>query len=188
MREDQKGVVAFQDMIGVARTESPTICDPVVLQGKIDFLREELNELEDALKKPVEQLMSEINDDGTNMFVRYHEAYGRSEKLIRLTLIADALADLKYVANDFALRCGIDLEPVEKEVQRSNMTKEGGHFREDGKYIKPDTYEPAIVRPIIAFQMSAGIHRPDDTTLSAQELDAEIEKSALGQNKEEGEE
>src|SRR5574343_315707 len=59
-----------------------------------------------------------------------------------ITKVADAIADLLYVVYGTAVQCGIDIEPIFKEVHRSNMTKVGGYKREDGKYMKPDTYEP----------------------------------------------
>lgn len=63
--------------------------------------------------------------------------------------LADGIADLLYVVLYTANVYGIDVEPVFQEVQRSNMTKVGGTIREDGKLIKPDTYEPANIVPII---------------------------------------
>ncbi len=70
-----------------------------------------------------------------------------------IVAVADGAADLKYAVN-YAANCfGIDLEPIETEVQRSNMSKKGGYKREDGKWIKPDTYSPADLEPIIAKQM-----------------------------------
>ena len=83
---------------------------------------------------------------------------------------ADALADLLYVTYGAALTFGLDLDAIVEEVHRSNMTKvwesareveeaildpdhpavryEGdiysGYvvYREDGKVLKPPTFEP----------------------------------------------
>lgn len=67
--------------------------------------------------------------------------------------IADALADLIYVVL-YAANCyGINLEPVFEEIQRSNMTKVGGHKNEYGKLIKPPTYSPANLYLIIKSQL-----------------------------------
>lgn len=64
--------------------------------------------------------------------------------------IADGLADLIYVTIGAALTFGIPLERVFEEVHRSNMTKIGPdgqvRRREDGKILKPDTFEePQLV-------------------------------------------
>ena len=65
--------------------------------------------------------------------------------------IADALADLIYVLHGTALHYGIDLEPIQAEVHRSNMSKllpDGSVLRrDDGKVLKgPDFTAPAIAR------------------------------------------
>lgn len=107
----------------------------------------------------------------------FHETYGQPirttpelnipEKLMRLALvteeaeeydeavetddlveIADALADIVYVAYGAAISHGIDLDEILKEVQRSNLSKlENGKVlrREDGKILKgKDFSEPDI--------------------------------------------
>ncbi|GJL54660.1 MAG: hypothetical protein NPIRA02_17920 [Nitrospirales bacterium] len=66
--------------------------------------------------------------------------------------IAKELADLLYVVYGTAVSCGIDMEPVFQEVHRSNMSKIGGHKREDGKWVKPPTYSPADISPILTAQ------------------------------------
>ena len=68
---------------------------------------------------------------------------------------ADALADLLYVVYGAAVSLGVDMEPVFDEVHRSNMTKVGGHRREDGKWVKPDTYSPARLELILEAQGKA---------------------------------
>jgi predicted HAD superfamily Cof-like phosphohydrolase len=69
-----------------------------------------------------------------------------------ITKTADAIADLLYVVYGTAVSAGIDIEPIFAEVHRSNMTKVGGHKREDGKWIKPDTYSPANIKLILDSQ------------------------------------
>lgn len=66
---------------------------------------------------------------------------------------ADAIADLLYVVLGAAVACGIDIEPVFTEVHRSNMTKfKDGYLRDDGKWIKGPSYDPARIRPILEQQ------------------------------------
>jgi len=68
--------------------------------------------------------------------------------------VAKELADLLYVVYGTAVSCGIDMEPVFREVHRSNMSKVGGHKREDGKWVKPSTYSPARLELILVAQSS----------------------------------
>lgn len=77
-----------------------------------------------------------------------------------LAPIAKELADLLYVVYGTAIAYGIDLEPVFREVHRSNMSKVGGYTRDDGKWVKPDTYSRAAIEPLL--QAQAHSHpRPD---------------------------
>lgn len=70
-----------------------------------------------------------------------------------MVAIADALADIVYVAYGGALEHGIDLDAVLAEVHRSNMTKvraDGTVLkREDGKVIKPASYEPPDIASVL---------------------------------------
>ena len=69
-----------------------------------------------------------------------------------LSAMAKELADLLYVVYGTAVSLGIDMEPVFKEVHRSNMSKVGGYKREDGKWVKPLTYSPASLDIILEAQ------------------------------------
>jgi predicted HAD superfamily Cof-like phosphohydrolase len=71
-----------------------------------------------------------------------------------LPAIAKELADLLYVVYGTAVSYGIHMEPVFREVHRSNMSKIGGYKREDGKWVKPHTYSPAAIEPILVQQCS----------------------------------
>lgn len=69
--------------------------------------------------------------------------------------IADSIADLCYVLIGTAVSYGIYLPAVWDAVQKSNMTKDGGH-REDGKVMKGDSFKhPDIVR-ILNTQIQVG--------------------------------
>ncbi|MCS6292960.1 MAG: hypothetical protein H8J66_07790 [Nitrospira sp.] len=72
-----------------------------------------------------------------------------------LAALAKEMADLLYVVYGTAVSYGIDMEPVFREVHRSNLSKVGGYKREDGKWVKPPTYSPAKIEPLLAMQMSA---------------------------------
>src|ERR1700712_2044034 len=73
--------------------------------------------------------------------------------------IADALADIIYVAYGSAHVYGIDLDSVLDEVHASNMTKLGADGRPirraDGKVLKGPDYRPPNVKAILDAQISA---------------------------------
>ena len=73
-----------------------------------------------------------------------------------LVAIADALADVVYVAYGSAVTYGIDLDAVLAEVHRSNMSKldEDGRplLREDGKVLKSARYSPPDIAGVLARQ------------------------------------
>jgi len=67
--------------------------------------------------------------------------------------IADALADIVYIASGTAHAYGIDLDAVMAEVHRSNMTKLGDDgrpvYRDDGKVLKGPSYEAPQVATVL---------------------------------------
>lgn len=64
--------------------------------------------------------------------------------------LAKEIADVIYVALGTAITYGIDMGPVWALVHESNMAKEGGGAREDGKILKPEGWkEPAVFQEII---------------------------------------
>jgi predicted HAD superfamily Cof-like phosphohydrolase len=83
-----------------------------------------------------------------------YAAAARCEDLVG---IADALADVVYVAYGSALTYGLDLDAVLAEVHRSNMSKLDSHgrplLRSDGKVMKGPRYRPPNVRAVLANQL-----------------------------------
>lgn len=65
---------------------------------------------------------------------------------------ADGLADLLYVVLYTANACGLHMDPIFMEVQRSNMAKKGGAKREDGKQLKPADWVPPNLASIVRAQ------------------------------------
>lgn len=79
--------------------------------------------------------------------------------------VADGLADVLYVVIGTAVAYGIDIQEVFDEVHRSNLSKtvwdeerQRWHIEKDefGKGIKPETYSPAAIEPIIQRQIENG--------------------------------
>jgi predicted HAD superfamily Cof-like phosphohydrolase len=129
MIDQQTMVEEFHRAFGIHIENAPAIPDPGTRTLRLRLIREECDELD--------------------------EAFARQD----LNGVAKELADLLYVVYGTAVSCGIDMDPVFREVHRSNMSKVGGHKRPDGKWIKPAHYSPAVIGPILAAQASHG--RPD---------------------------
>ncbi len=81
----------------------------------------------------------------------YREALAAGD----LVEIADALTDLLYVLLGTMISHGLQevAEDLFAEVHRSNMTKLGPDgqvvYREDGKVLKPPTFEPPDLRRVL---------------------------------------
>jgi predicted HAD superfamily Cof-like phosphohydrolase len=125
MTDEQRMVAEFHRRFGIAIGTIPVAPDEATRSLRVNLIKEEFDELQEALAQQ------------------------------DLSAIAKELADLLYVVYGTAVSCGIDLEPVFQEVHRSNLSKVGGSRREDGKWIKPPTYSPACVQPILAAQREA---------------------------------
>lgn len=91
---------------------------------------------EDDVSHELATLRADLHDEETDELYR---ALDRRD----VTAIADALADLVYVAYGTALTYGVDLDAVLAAVHRSNLTKEppaepGGKARKGPGYRPPD--------------------------------------------------
>ena len=78
--------------------------------------------------------------------------YRHAEEANDLIEVADALADIIYIACGTAVSYGIPLDDVFAEVHRSNMAKlvDGKVIRrEDGKVQKPEGWMPPDVKRIL---------------------------------------
>lgn len=82
-----------------------------------------------------------------------YEEYLDAEKNNDLVEIADALADIIYIAAGTALSYGIPLDKVWEEVHSSNMSKldaDGNPIRRaDGKILKGPTFFPPNITKIL---------------------------------------
>ena len=130
MTLEQQQVRDWMKKAGQVTNEHPTIPEMTLSVFRLSLIQEEVEELAEALSK---------------------------ESLVQA---ADAMADILYVVLGTSVSLGIDLEPVFQEIHRSNMTKlvkdgNGNHTltkRPDGKVLKPSTYEPPNLSPIIQAQ------------------------------------
>ena len=109
----------FMKTFGQTIRTKPQFPDNKTMQLRFDLIKEELNELENAMN---------------------------SKNLVE---IADALTDILYVTYGAGFAYGIDLDKCFKEVQRANMSKLGKDgkpiYNEKGKVMKgPDYLEPNL--------------------------------------------
>ena len=126
MTDEQQMVTEFHHAFDIAVHALPLVPDEATRSLRVRLIQEEFDELQEALSR-------------------------------RDTVsVAKELADLLYVVYGTAVSCGIDMEPVFREVHRSNMSKVGGHKRADGKWVKPATYSPARLEPILVAQGGKG--------------------------------
>jgi len=62
----------------------------------------------------------------------------------------DGLCDVIYVCLGVAVEMGIDLSPFFAEVHRTNMAKEGGGKRGDGKILKPAGWQQPRIAELLS--------------------------------------
>ena len=112
-------VKTFMEAFGQMVRTKPQFPDVKTMQLRFDLIKEELNELEIAMKTK------------------------------NLKEVADALTDILYVTYGAGYAYGIDLDKCFKEVQRANMSKLGKDgkpiYNEKGKVMKAPNYlEPNL--------------------------------------------
>ena len=128
IRAAQKAVVAFMAAGGQTTRIVPEVPDPPIAERRIGMLREEVDELEDAVAD------------------------------IDIAEYADAIADIIYVALGAAVEAGIDIEPVIEEVIDSNNSKIDWQSAQpwarhgNGKIAKTERYSPPNIAPILERQ------------------------------------
>jgi hypothetical protein len=123
MVDPYKAVWEFHEAFDLVRSKAVGFPSDEVRALRIKLLREEWEEY----------LEGEDNDD--------------------LVEIADALADIVYIAYGTAVAYGIPLDEIFSEVHRSNMSKLDNNgkpiYREDGKVMKSSRYSPPDVQGIL---------------------------------------
>ena len=122
MTDEQSMVEEFHRKFDILVQERPAIPAASTQELRVRLIQEEFDELKEALAQD------------------------------NLVAVAKEMADLLYVVYGTAVSFGIDMEPVFHEVHRSNLSKVGGYKRADGKWVKPPTYSPARLEPILDAQ------------------------------------
>jgi predicted HAD superfamily Cof-like phosphohydrolase len=119
MTDEQAMVEAFHSKFEIVVQATPMDLKEETKELRVRLIQEEFDELKEAM------------------------AAGN------LAAVAKELADLLYVTYGTAVSYGIDMDPVFREVHRSNLSKIGGYKRADGKWVKPPTYSPADIESIV---------------------------------------
>ena len=140
MMQPQDMVAEFHRKFDIPVGDRPSIPPEATRQLRVRLIQEEFSELQEAMAAQ------------------------------DLPAVAKELADLLYVVYGTAVSYGVDMEPVFREVHRSNLSKVGGYKREDGKWVKPVTYSPADVKPLLARQSTG-------STPSVSHVDPKMQES-----------
>jgi len=113
----------FMKTFGQDVRTKPQFPDNKTMQLRLDLIKEELNELEDAMNTK------------------------------NLKEIADALTDILYVTYGAGCAYGINLDKCFKEVQRANMSKLGNDgkpiYNEKGKVMKGPNYSAPNLKQFV---------------------------------------
>jgi len=116
-------VKKFMETFGQRVRTKPQFPDEKTMKLRFDLIKEELNELEEAMKTK------------------------------NLKEIADALTDILYVTYGAGYAYGINLDKCFKEVQRANMSKLGNDgkpiFNDKGKVMKGPNYSPPNLKKFV---------------------------------------
>ena len=112
-------VKTFMETFGQMVRTKPQFPDKKTMQLRFDLIKEELDELEQAMKTK------------------------------NLTEVADALTDILYVTYGAGHAFGVNLDNCFDEVQQSNMSKLGDDkkpiYNEEGKVMKgPNYFKPDL--------------------------------------------
>jgi predicted HAD superfamily Cof-like phosphohydrolase len=158
MESGQKRVLEFHRAFGQLAPEKLTpLRDPQVLELRCKLLLEEV--LEFCAAAGVRVYMSSPDHcsrihDMDDLELVHNSIMVNDDKIDDIGM-ADALGDIKYVADGAAVCMGLDLELVEKEIHRSNMSKlqaDGTPLkREDGKVLKSNLYSPPNIEGVLRF-------------------------------------
>lgn len=160
MTKEQQNVKAFMEKAGQATPYKPIIPDAVTRILRVKLLLEEVLELAEAsgimvtikLSEEQKKFLKEHEDGYPAVYNENLHITEHSNK-VDLVEVTDALTDIDYVNLGAAVAYGLDLEPFQKEVQRSNMSKFiDGHRREDGKWLKGPSYSETNLAPILEKQ------------------------------------
>lgn len=117
----------FHAALGIHSQDTPSWPDPGIVELRARLIEEEAKEAVDALR------------DGEP-----------------LASVAKELCDLVVVAVGAAVALGVPFEECWKLVHASNLAKQGGPMRADGKVLKPEGWQPPDLAPLFPVERVRG--------------------------------
>jgi predicted HAD superfamily Cof-like phosphohydrolase len=151
-------IIAPSPAVGGA-SEGPTIQAGVLPLGPVLAQVLEFHEAFDLPRqpRPTTQVGDVLATLRVSLLREETEEFAVATEKQDIVAIADALADVVYVAYGSAVTYGIDLDAVIAEVHRSNMSKLDEHgrpvLRADGKVLKSHRYRPPDVDAVLDGQL-----------------------------------
>lgn len=130
--------------MGIENPTSPVVPSDEVVTKCMSLVLEEVCELAAAVYGPV-YCVDDLEQACYNLL--HFE-----DPAVDLVETVDALADVKYVTEAFYQALGVNSEPIEAEVHRTNMAKAGGPKRADGKQLKPEGWQPPRIAELLEEQ------------------------------------
>jgi predicted HAD superfamily Cof-like phosphohydrolase len=132
MKSAMEMVAEFHRKHGMPRSEVPCVTEDAQRRIlRLELIREEVDELREALG---------LVDGNAGTYAHDRASFVDT---------ADALADIAYLVIGSAVEWGIPLPEILEEVHRSNMTKEPGNNRADGKILKGPGYSPPDIAGVL---------------------------------------
>jgi len=122
MIKEQKMVAEFHELFQLPINNTPKIVGKDLHYLRVGLIDEEFKELKEAMEQK------------------------------NLVKIADGLADLLYVLYGTAITYGLDMDPIFREVHRSNMSKGDPETirAPNGKILKGTNYSPPELEQFVS--------------------------------------
>lgn len=156
----QSLVRQFHERFGAPAAERPTLIPDDRARLRVRLIAEELQEYARAAGLQMDVLLVDNNP------MSPVDAVGEPVHA-DLVEVADALGDLLYVVFGSGVEHGLHLDPVFREIHRSNMTKDGGGADSGGKILKGPRYEPPNLQGLIADQQAGKVPKIEEQDGSA---------------------
>lgn len=147
--EHQQRIDKFMELAGQDVPDKPIEIDEEtrVLRAKL-ILEEALETIRDGLGVDISCNKTHITDDNAEF------EFTAKYKKFDMVATADGCADLSVVNIGTLSAIGISDNGLLREVDENNLKKfgEGGHRREDGKWVKPPGHKPPDIKAILVEQ------------------------------------